>query len=150
MAKTNRPSELGLWQDFLRAHSQVSDRIEDDLQDRSGFPLTWYDVLFHLSEAPKGKLRLQDLAEKLLFSRSGLTRLIDRVEQAGLVEREPDPHDRRGVSAVLTTAGRKALRRAAPTHAKGVDRYFLGALTGADKKALRAVLQKTLAASRPH
>ncbi len=148
MAKTARSAETGLWLDFLRAHAQISHRLEEDLQARVGFPLTWYDVLFHLSEAPKSKLRLQDLAEKLLFSRSGLTRLIDRIEQAGLVAREPDPHDRRGISAVLTAAGRRALRRAAPTHAQGIARYFLGPLSGADRKALRAVLRKTLDASR--
>jgi DNA-binding MarR family transcriptional regulator len=149
MAKSKKETNIGLWQDFLRSHAQVSSCIESDLQDRVGFPLTWYDVLFHLSEAPKSKLRLQDLADKLLFSRSGLTRLIDRIEQAGFVVREPDPHDRRGVSAVLTTAGRKALRRAAPTHTKGVDRYFLGALTGADKKALQALFAKIIASSSP-
>ncbi len=149
MAQTRKETNIGLWQDFLRARAQVSDRIEDDLHARVGFPLTWYDVLFHLSEAPKSKMRLQDLAEKLLFSRSGLTRLIDRIENAGLVVREPDPHDRRGVSAVLTPAGRKSLRRAAPTHAKGVERYFLGALSAADKKALRTLLTKTIAASSP-
>jgi DNA-binding MarR family transcriptional regulator len=147
MAQSKKESNIALWQDFLRSHAQVSGRIEGDLQERVGFPLTWYDVLFHLAEAPKSKLRLQDLADKLLFSRSGLTRLIDRIEQAGFVVREPDPHDRRGVSAVLTPTGRKALRRAAPTHTKGVDRYFLGALTRADQKSLRALLAKIIASS---
>ena len=137
--------DLELWRDFLRAHAHVSSSLEDDLQNRAGFPLTWYDVLFHLSDAPGGKMRLQDLADRLLFSRSGLTRLVDRIEQAGFVEREPDPNDRRGVSAVLTTAGRRAFRRAVPTHRKGVDNHFLGTLNASDKKALRSALKKVLA-----
>lgn len=137
--------DLELWRDFLRAHAHVSSSLENDLQSRAGFPLTWFDVLFHLSDAPGGKLRLQDLADKLLFSRSGLTRLVDRIEQAGFVEREPDPHDRRGVSAVLTAAGRRAFRRATPTHRKGVDNHFLGTLNASDKKALRSALKKVLA-----
>lgn len=137
--------DLELWRDFLSAHAHVSSSLEDDLQNRAGFPLTWYDVLFHLSDAPGGKMRLQDLADKLLFSRSGLTRLVDRIEQAGFVEREPDPNDRRGVSAVLTTAGRHAFRRAVPTHRKGVENHFLGTLNVSDKKALRSALKKVLA-----
>ncbi len=148
MARARPPSDLALWQDFLRAHAQVSDRIEDDLQERAGFPVTWYDVLFHLSEAPKGKMRMLDLADKVRFSRSGLTRLVDRIEHAGYIEREPDPQDRRGVAAVLTAAGRQARRRAAPTYARCVDRYFVGALTRADQKALRTVLRKTIEASQ--
>ncbi len=142
MAK--KTNDLDLWHEFLRAHSYVATNLEDELQGQVGFPLTWFDVLHHLSEAPHGKLRLQDLADKLLFSRSGLTRLVDRIEEAGFVEREPDPHDRRGVSAVLTTAGRRALRKAGPTHDKGIDSYFLGPLNAGDKKALRSALRKVL------
>ena len=144
MAKKTHPKDLELWHDFLRAHSHVASSLEDELQGHVGFPLTWFDVLHHLSEAPAGKMRLQDLADKLLFSRSGLTRLVDRIEQAGFVVREPDPHDRRGVSAVLTAAGRRALRKASPTHDRGIDSYFLGPLSASDKKALKSALRKVL------
>ena len=141
MAKTTA-SNRELWRDVLRVRAHVVANLEEELQGRVGFPLTWFDVLHHLSGAPGGKMRLQDLADKLLFSRSGLTRLIDRIEAAGFVEREPDPHDRRGVSAVLTRAGCGALRRAGPTHDQGIDSYFLGPLTAADKKELRSALRK--------
>ena len=142
-----KTGDLELWHDFLRAHSHVTTNLENELQGQVGFPLTWFNVLHHLSEAPNGKMRLQDLADKLLFSRSGLTRLVDRIEETGFVEREPDPHDRRGVSAVLTAAGRRALRKAAPTHGRGIDSYFLGPLNAGDKKALRSALRKVLSVS---
>lgn len=149
MARATRTSDIDLWADYRRAHTQLVTRLDTDLQARVGFPLAWHDVLVQLSEAPGRKLRLQDLADQMHFSRSGLTRLIDRIEGAGFVARQQDRQDRRGVYAVLTRAGRGAVTRAASTYTTDVDRYFLRVLSGSDKRALRTTLRQIVAASTP-
>ena len=149
MARATRKSDIDLWASYRRAHAQVVTRLDADLQARVGFPLAWYDVLVQLSEAPGRKLRLQDLADQMRFSPSGLTRLIDRIEGAGFVARQQDRRDRRGVYAVLTRAGRSAVTRAASTYKTDIDRYFLGALSGSDKRALRTTLRQIVAAPAP-
>src|SRR3712207_2736179 len=91
------PGGFLAWRAFLRAHAAAVGRIERDLAaDEPDLPLTWYDVLVALVGAPDHRLRLRDLADQALLSRSGLTRLVDRLERAGLLRREPDPSDRRG------------------------------------------------------
>ena len=142
MAKKTK--DLRLWHEFRRAHSRATTNLENEMLDRMGFPLIWFDTLHHLSEAPRNKLRLQDLADKLLFSRTGLTRLVDRIEEAGLVEREPDQQDRRGISAVLTSAGLQTHREAVSTYDKVIESHFLGPLNTGDRKALRSALRKVL------
>ena len=122
-------SVMGLWADDRRPHVQAAGRIETDLQARVGLPPTWYEVLDQLAEAPGKKLRLRDLSDNLQISRSGVTRLVDRIEGAGFLVREPDGQDRRGVWAVLTRAGRGAITRAASTYANGIDRNQLLELT---------------------
>lgn len=109
-------------------------------------PLAMYDVLVQLAEAPGRRLRMTDLAEAVLLSRSGLTRLVDRMTRAGHVRREPSPNDARGVYAVLTDAGHARLRRAAPTHLRGVTAYVLDQLTAAELEALGTACSKLAAA----
>ena len=87
-------------------------------------PLAWFDVLYQISRAPDQRLRMQELAQKLLISRSGFTRLSDRMEGAGLIERTACPTDRRGIFVVLTPAGEKALTEALPIHLQGIARHF--------------------------
>ena len=96
------------WRLFLEVHARVVNRLELELREETGMPLTWYDVLVQLSEAPEHKLRMQELARRVLISKSGLTRLVDRLCAAGYVERESDPEDGRGTLAVMTRAGVKA------------------------------------------
>src|SRR5215510_8622109 len=101
---------LAVWREFLEAHAQVVGALEAELDAERDLPLAWYDVLVALSEAPEHRLRMQDLADRVLFSRSGLTRLVDRMVAAGYVERVRCDDDRRGTFAALTTAGTACLR----------------------------------------
>ena len=96
---------LAVWREFLEAHAIVVGALEAELDAERDLPLAWYDVLVSLAEAPERRLRMQDLAGRVLFSRSGLTRLLDRMVSAGLVRRERCDDDRRGTFAVLTAAG---------------------------------------------
>lgn len=109
-----------------------------------GMTLGWYGVLLNLSEAADGRLRLQELAARLIHSRSGLTRRLDSMERAGLVRREPVPGDRRGRYAVITRQGRSAFRRAAPTVMRGIESHFLTRLRPDGLRSLRDALDRLL------
>src|SRR5215210_8424217 len=112
------------WRVFLAAHAAAIGRIERDLAEEVLMPLSWYDVLFALYEAPDHKLRMNELARAILVTRGGLTRLVARIEKAGLLRREPDPADGRGSYAVLDEEGLVALRRTWPTYARGIAEHF--------------------------
>lgn len=135
------------WQDFLFAHKVVLGDLERRMMEESGFPLTWYDILAALHQEPERRLRLQALAERIMLSRSGLTRLVDRMTEAGLIRREPCTTDRRGAYAALTPEGETAFQRVAPDHRRRVLEHFLGLLDDADVGALRSALGKVLAAA---
>jgi DNA-binding MarR family transcriptional regulator len=141
---TTRPRldavELNAWRTFLRAHAQVTRRLEADLVAEHDLSLPTYDVLVQLSEAPDGRLRMTDLAERVLLSRSGLTRLVDRLEREGLVRRQACPSDARGTLAALTPAGLERLRDAWPTHLRGVSDYVTARLTPEELETLAALL----------
>ncbi len=139
------PEGLRAWEAFVFAHAAAVGRIERDLRAAGHIPLTWYDVLAALSEAPDGRLRLSELADEVVLSRSGLTRLLDRVEAAGLIRRERSADDRRGAYAVLTPAGEAALLAAWPDYARGIARYFAGHLVPEEKRLLAAALGKVRA-----
>jgi DNA-binding MarR family transcriptional regulator len=130
-ANTVRASDwrVGVWRIFLRAHSHVLRELERELLAETGMPLSWYDVLLQLAEAPQRRLRMAELADRVLLSRSGLTRLIDRLAAEGLVRREPSADDARGTYTVLTAAGIARLRGAAPVHLAGVSRHWLSHFT---------------------
>ena len=117
--------ELGAWRGFLRVHSKLTRELDAELAAAHGLPLSSYEVLLFLADAPDGQLRMAQLADSVLLSPSGLTRLVDRLEKAGLVRRESCPSDRRGFEAVITDDGRAALAEARPTHLSGVRRRFL-------------------------
>lgn len=140
--------QLAAWRAFLRAHATVVDRLDHELQEEQGLALTWYEVLLYLNQAPDRRLRLSELAEQLLLSRSGLTRLVDRMVAAGLVERQVCPTDRRGAFAVLTAEGRSRLRRAAPVHLRGVQQHFASHLADAEVEAIRSGLEKVAKGGR--
>lgn len=140
--------QLGAWRAFLCAHATVVDRLDRELQEEHGLPLTWYEVLLHLDAAPDQRLRLSGLAEQLLLSRSGLTRLVDRMVAAGLIERQVCRSDRRGAFAVVTPEGRSRLRQAAPGHLRGVEEHFAGLLTSDEIDAIRAGLARVAEAGR--
>lgn len=132
------------WRLFLETHARITARLEEELRDQVRMPLAWYDVLVQLSEAPEGRLRMQELARAVLLSKSGLSRLVDRLCIAGYLQREPDPLDGRGTLAVLTPEGRRALRDAAPAHLRSVERIFTDALTEEELVVMGAALQRIL------
>lgn len=137
-------TQLGAWRSFLRAHAQLTRTLENELVAAHDLPLPSYEVLLHLAEAPSRRLRMTELADRVLLSRSGLTRLVDRLERDGLVERASCPNDARGTHAVLTDAGLARLREAAPTHLQGVGRHVMERLTAAEVGELKALMDKLL------
>jgi DNA-binding MarR family transcriptional regulator len=136
------PEALAVWRTFLRAHAQVTRRLEADLIAAQGLPLASYDVLVQLVEAPDRRLRMTELADRVLLSRSGLTRLVDRLEREGLVRREACQRDARGMYAVLTDRGFDRLRASTGAHLRGVRDYALGRLTDAELCQLGSILGK--------
>jgi DNA-binding MarR family transcriptional regulator len=141
---------LRAWEAFVFAHAAAVGRIERDLRAAGHIPLTWYDVLAALSEAPEGRLRLSELADEVVLSRSGLTRLLDRVEAAGLIRRERSEADRRGAYAVMTAAGEAALLAAWPDYARGIATHFSDRLTADEKLLLATALGKVRTAGTGH
>ena len=142
-----RPSDwrIGVWRDFLRAHASLMRTLEEELQSAQAMPLGWYEVLLHLVEAPDRRLRMAELADGLLMSRSGLTRMVDRLQAAGWVRREPAPGDARGLYTVLTRAGFDALRAAAPVHLAGVRDHFLVNFTDEELRQLGSLMSRVAA-----
>ena len=128
------------WRTFLHSHSLVVSRVERRLEANLGLPFTWYDVLFQLSEAPDRRLRMHELAEAVLLSRSGLTRTVDRIEAAGLVARQAIPGDRRSMHVVLTDAGRERLAAAFPIVRRAVRELFADHLSEDDAHNLVRIL----------
>ena len=136
--------ELVIWRNFLRVNANITRRLEADLVAEHALPLASYDVLVQLVEAPGHRLRMTELADQVLLSRSGLTRLVDRMERERMVRREACTSDARGLFAVLTDAGYERLKAASATHLRGVDEYLLGRLAMADKQAFGGVLERLL------
>ncbi len=137
-------SRLVAWRSFLTAHAALINQIERELLEAGVVPLSWYDVLFALYDAPGQRLRMNELASAIVLSRSGLTRLIDRLETEGLLTRERSVSDRRGASAVLTEKGLEAMRRAWPIYAKGIDEHFAHYLSDEEARILTGVFQKMI------
>jgi len=123
------PEELEVWRSFVRAQALIVRRLEADLMDRHGMPLAWYDVLARLVESNGHRLRMSELADRVMLSPSGLTRLVDRMVEAGLICREPSESDARGFYAVLTDEGYERLRAATGTHLRGIRDYVLSRFT---------------------
>jgi DNA-binding MarR family transcriptional regulator len=135
-----RPGDwrLEVWRRFLHVHSLMMRQLEQE----TPIPLGWYDVLLQLAEAPDRRLRMAELAERVLLSRSGLTRLVDRLEAEGLVAREPSPADARGTYTVLRPAGADALRAAAPGHLTAVYEQFVARFSEDELREFGALLDR--------
>jgi DNA-binding MarR family transcriptional regulator len=119
------PIELGAWRGFLRVHAALVKSLDAELASAHDLPLSSYEVLLTLEAAPGHKRRMSELADSVLLSRSGMTRLVDRLERDGLLERDHCTADGRGCFAVLTEKGRSVLDTARPTHLDGVRERFL-------------------------
>jgi DNA-binding MarR family transcriptional regulator len=129
---------IGAWRSFLHAHARITRRLDEELQASHGLSLAEYDALLQIAHAPGRRVRMNVLAERVILSRSGITRLVDRLEAAGSVERSACLTDARGQEAVLTADGLDRLRTAATTHLDGVRRYFLERLEPDDLARLEA------------
>ena len=117
--------ELAAWRGMLRVHSALTRSLDAELIAAHGLPLSSYEVLLFLADAPSGRMRMAELADSVLLSRSGLTRLVDRLERSGLIKRVQCHEDARGYFAQITPAGRELFDRARRTHLAGVRRLFL-------------------------
>jgi DNA-binding MarR family transcriptional regulator len=137
-------TELRAWSTFLRAHHDVTGKLEAELEREHGMSLPYYEVLLHLARAPERRLRMTDLARSVLLSPSGLTRLVDRLARDGMVQRIPCETDARAMYAVLTDAGLARFRPAARTHLRGVRQHFLSRLSGEERDLLRCSLDRLL------
>jgi DNA-binding MarR family transcriptional regulator len=132
--------EMQCWLGLIRVTTGVLGALDSELQSEHGLSLGEYEVLVHLSEEPEHSLRMTDLAARLHLSPSGITRRIDGLERAGLVERRQCPSDRRGSNAVLTAEGLRRLTEAAPTHVRGVRAHFIDQLSEKDIANLASAL----------
>jgi len=142
--RTRPDPRLDTWRTFLSAHARVVRRLETELQADQELALTDYDVLVQLAAADDRRLRMSDLADRLLLSRSGATRLVDRLVADGLVERVSCDSDRRGQWASLTDAGYDRLRSAAPRHLRGVAAHFLDRFSPDELATLRRLLGRVV------
>jgi DNA-binding MarR family transcriptional regulator len=137
--------ERGAWVGFLRAHHVLVADLDDELRREHGLPLTSFDVLAQLDNAPGRQLRMSELADAVLLSRSGLTRLVERLESRGLIERRECSEDARGAFAVLTEEGAARLRDARGTHLAGVRERFLERFDEQELRRLGQLWDRVLA-----
>jgi len=139
-----RDPRLNAWRTFLHAHAQVRRQLERELQAEQSMGLGEYELLLILAYSQGRRLRMSELADTLALSRSGATRLIDRLEADGLVQRISCDTDRRGSWAQLTDAGHARLRDASPTHLRGVAEHFLDRIPAGDLDALGRILDQVV------
>jgi DNA-binding MarR family transcriptional regulator len=132
---------LRAWIAFLRAHAVVTRRLDAELHAERGLSLADYDTLVQLAIADDRRLRMSELADRVVLSRSGVSRLVDRLEADGLVARRACPTDARGSWAELTPAGLDRLRDAAPVHLRGIDAHFLLPIAADDREGLVRALE---------
>src|SRR5512142_1663461 len=128
------PERLRSWRLFFESALALLDVLDSELEHAVGIPMRWYDVLVHLEEAPEG-IRMNELAERILYSKSGFTRVIDRMEEVGLVRRVRPANDRRSILVVLTDKGIETMEEARRYHRDGIERHFSRHLTDVDVKA---------------
>ena len=141
-ATTSTETQLDSWVFFLRAHAAITRELSADLQREHGLTLNDYEVLLHLSHAEGGRLRRVDLAERVILTASGITRLLEGLERGGFVRKENCASDARVTYAKITPAGTAKLREAAKTHLRGVDELFVGRYSGSELATLADLLSR--------
>jgi DNA-binding MarR family transcriptional regulator len=134
--------ELAAWRGMLRVHAAMTRALDAELTRRHGLPLTSYEVLLFLADAPAGRMRMAELADSVLLSRSGLTRLVDRLEREGLLRREQCEDDARGWFAAITDRGRAVFDEARQTHLDGVRELFLSRFSRDELRQLGETWEK--------
>ncbi len=133
---------LDVWRAFIQTHARLLHKLDEELQAAHRLSLAEYDALLQLANAPDRRLRMSVLADRVLLSRSGITRLVDRLEADGMVERFACPTDARGSMASITHLGVTRLRAASKTHLDGVRRYFLDVIASEDQAVMRRSLER--------
>lgn len=128
------------WRSLLLAFSRVNHRLEDDLRTEAGLSIGWYEVLLQLASSDTGRLRMSEIADGMILSRSATTRLVDRLERDGLVERTACDDDRRGTEVSLTDDGRARFIAAGRVHLRGIDEYFGANLSETERRTLTELL----------
>ena len=135
------------WGGLLFAHAKVLNALEADLLEQHDLPLIWFDLLNRLREAPERRMRMTDLQEASLFTSSGITRLIDRIEDAGLVTRVRSSQDRRGVYVAITRVGNDKINQVWPDHVASVWNHYGQYLDAGELDAIETAARKILAGS---
>jgi len=135
-----RDPRLAPWRAFLLAHARVSRRLDEELRVEHDLTIGEYDALLTIAQAPERRIRMRQLADEVILSKSGVTRLIDRLVDDGLVERSACLADARGAEAVLTDRGLARLRAASKTHLRGVNEHFLTILEGDDLEVIERTM----------
>ena len=139
-AATSTRNRLEAWVSFLRAHSAITRQLNADLLAEHGLTLNDYEVLLILDHSETGMMRRVDLAEQVVLTASGITRLLDGLERAGLVEKVSSSSDARVSYAKLTRGGREKLRAAAATHLSGIDDLFTSRFESSELESLAELL----------
>jgi DNA-binding MarR family transcriptional regulator len=143
-------TEMDAWQALLHTHHRVINTLDGELRAEEGLSLGDYDVLVRLARAPDRSLRMAELAERVMISPSGLTRVVDGLVDEGLVERRRDEADARVVLAKLTEKGRDRVRKAAQTHLRGIRQHFTGRLSEAQLRNVASALEVISGPHKPH
>lgn len=139
--------DLGIaaWEAVLRTRAALVPLMAGDVEEATGLPLSWYDVLLELSSAG-GPLRMRELGDRVVLSRTRVSRIVGRMLEEQLLERRPDPADGRATQVSMTPAGRRALHRAAPVYLATIDRYFSNHLGVGEAEAIVTGLGRVLSA----
>src|SRR6266705_2803309 len=142
------PERLRVWRLYFESALALVDVLDAELERDAGIPMRWYDALVQLEETPGG-LRMNELAERILYSKSGFTRVVDRMDEPGLVQRVRPENDRRSLLVVLTDEGRTTMEQARRHHRHGIEEHFSHHLADTDIKTLTRALEKLSTHARP-
>jgi DNA-binding MarR family transcriptional regulator len=145
---TSTDDRASAWAALLRTHAAVVPKLARALST-TGLPISWYDLLLELNTAPGRRLRMRELGDHAVLSREQVSRVTTELEAAGLVERQPNPDDKRSSYAVITDEGRRRLRRAAPTYLAAIERHFARHLSDGEVRTLIRALERVVEAEGP-
>jgi DNA-binding MarR family transcriptional regulator len=146
-AEPGTDTQVAAWVALLQTQAVAVDGVEAELMAECDLPLAWHEVLVRLARSEDGRVRMQELARAVLLSKSGLSRLADRMQEAGLIERTACPTDRRGTFAAITDEGRRRLKAAEPVFRRGVEAHFAARLSDEELQSLTGLLRKIVDAS---
>ena len=149
MGRERRRAATDAWAALLRVHARVIPQLDQAMRSASGIPLYWYDVLLELAVAPDRQLRMSELGERVVLSRSRVSRIVDELVEADLVSRQANPDDRRSARACLTDAGLDRFRQAAPGYVAEIEARFAAPLSDAELRAVADALGKVAQSETP-